>query len=56
MRVLANDDELPQTARWARVFAHEGEASVLAALAVVCGIVADPALLRRIADRLEPPR
>lgn len=50
---VANENDLPETAIWARELAYEPRQSVLAALAVSAGIINDPALLRRLADSLE---
>ncbi len=48
-----NDNDLPETPEWARIFANETAQSQRAALAVLAGTLNAPLLLRRMADRLE---
>jgi len=49
----SNDNELPETAEWARRFASEPRQSQMAALGVLAGLVGDPETFRRLADSLD---
>lgn len=48
-----NDNDLPESDRWAAEFAFETPRSLRAALGVLAGRLNDPALLRHVAERVE---
>lgn len=50
---MTNDNELPDTAEWARIFAVEPRESQMAAFGVLIGLVGDGPMLRRLADTLD---